>query len=412
MNDGILAAMKRMQMAALVVTILAFVGCAIGYGASPSHFFQSYYCGFILWFCVTMGCLGLLCLHNSIRGRWTMPILRFLEAGSSNLWLMILLFIPAIVGMHYIYPWTTPEAAADPALQAKLHFLNPTFFLIRMAVYFLIWLFLAFKLIGSSLRQDETGNTKEADMRANIGSPGILFFVITFTLASTDLVMSLDLHWYSTIWGFLFTVGACLGALSLCTIIFLLLRNQKPFSEVITPRVTKDLGNMLFTFTMFWGYINLSQFLIIYAGNIPEETSYYINRLTGNWHTVGTFVVFGQFFLPFLLLLAPRVKRFGASLLAVAMWIFFVRIIDIFWIVVPFFHMRGGITAANAQGGAVTPFFHTHVSETPNDLIWMSACAIIGIGGLWMFFFLMRAQKHPLMAKHYTAAPQETLEHA
>jgi len=208
----------------------------------------------------------------------------------------------------------------------------------------------------------------------------VVFFIVV-TFGFTDWVMSLS-EWYSTIYGVWFAVTGGQAAMALATYIVCRLADRKPYSEVITPALTKDFGNLLFMFTMLWAYISLSQFLIIWSGNLPEEVTFYYNRFRGGMVFIGAFLILGQFFLPFLLLLSGKSKRFPVLLRKIALWILFVRFVDMFWQVTPFF--RRGLSVADLPSYAL-------------DL-----AAVAGIGGIWLALFFASLRKHALLPAHDT----------
>jgi hypothetical protein len=274
--------------------------------------------------------------------------------------------------------------------------MQPLFFTARTVGYFLLWYVLASKLNANSLKQDETGDPSLMARRSNIAAPGLVLFILSVTFAYTDWVMSLDPKWYSTIFGIWFVVGMGLSASSFTAILATTWSKHKPYSDVVTEGFTRDIGNVMLTFTMFWGYFSLSQWLIIYSGNLPEETSYYLRRgldpkhgATAYW-ILATVILFGQFFIPFLSLLSGNAKRKLSLLFKVAIGIFCVRILDIFWTILPFFH-------PDESGKLV-------------DLIWMSAGTLSAVGGIWLILFANNLKKHALLPNHEQAVYAEVPE--
>jgi len=376
--------------------VLAVVGLGATFagGGGDVHLVMTcYFYAAIFWTCLTLGCFGMTLFHNAIRARWSLGVIRFWEAGASNLWLMLLAFIPIFANLRSLYPWADPaKVDADPVMQHKQALLNPGMYIGMTVFFFAVWMLISFILNRSSAKQDVTGDINLANGRANLGAPGILIFVVTVTLATTMWVMSLDAKWFSTIWGFMFCAGMALITNAFGAIMLFLFRHVKPTADLVTPRITKDLGNMMLTFTVFWAYMGISQFLIIYSGNLPEENTYYITRLSSSWWGLGTFVLFGQFFLSFLFLLSGRTKRLVGLLAAVALWIFFMRSLDIFWIVMPFFY-----------GGE---------NGVPGTIFWLGPMAWLGLGGLWFVFYFLRLQRYPLVPTHEPMPVVPAVEHA
>ena len=223
-------------------------------------------------------------------------------------------------------------------------------------------------------------------------------FVVTTTFSFTDLVMSLDPGWFSTIWGIWWTVVCGLSATAFVICMMSLVMGAKPFSDIATPGLFRDLGNVLLTFTMFWGYISLSQWLIIYSGNLPEEISFYIQRGIGAlaplglWWLLGVAIVFGQFFIPFLMLLSGRTKRTPGILGPLALWILAVHALDVFWTVMPFFRIT-----------AVKPDWVT---------VALAAASFVGIGGIWLFLWSLNLTRGALLPRHNMPVRGEVVEHA
>ena len=342
-------------------------------------FFQAYLFGWVFWTTIALGCLGMTLLHHIIRGAWGLPVLRLFEAGNRTLPLMFVLFLPILFfGMHDVYHhWTdAAEVARDPILRQKSLYLNVPFFAFRFVLFFAIWIGLSTALNRLSLQQDETRDERLADRRANLAAPGLVVFFITMTFAFTDWVMSLEPHWFSTIYGIWFTVGAGLSTMALVTWFVMRFADRRPYSEVVTPVLMKDLGNLMLVFTLLWAYTSLSQFLIIWSADLPEEVTYYAKRLSGGWRAVGTTTVLLQFFLPFLLLLSGRTKRTPGYLVLVTILIFTMRLVDVAWIVIPAFD-RGGMA----------------------DL-WAFLFALAGVGAFWIATFVYHLSKHSLLPTH------------
>jgi hypothetical protein len=349
---------------------------------------HSYLFGYIVWITLSLGCFGLMLFHHAIRGRWSAPILRLYEAGASTLFPMAILFLPILfVGMPSLYPWSRPEMVSNnPALQHKAVYLNPTFFTVRAILYFAIWIGLTVYLTRSSLLQDRTGNQRLMDQRANVSAPGIVLFILSVTFAFTDWAMSLDPMWYSTVYGFWFVAGMGLAASSFVALIITTRINHKPYSDVVTPQLTRDIGNLMLTFTLLWAYLSLSQFLIMWSGNLPEEITYYKRRLSPGWNEMGTFLIVFQFLVPFIALLSGNTKRTPRLLMMVASWVLFMRVVDLFWIIVP--------------------TFRANLSINLMDIV-----ALIGIGMIWLGWFRWRVAQHPLLPRHEPRL-QEVYEHA
>ncbi len=348
--------------------------------------YQSLLFAWVFWMTLTLGCLGLMLLHHVVRAAWGFPVLRLAEAGSKLLLPMIVVYLLIFfAGREHLYFWTHPNP--DPELKNKMWYM--TWMVPRTIIYLLILGALSWVVTRSSVREDRTGSIAERNLRTNVSSPGLVLFVLVLTFAFTDWVMSLAPKWDSTIYGFLFMADSGLTGLAFLSLVAVYGIKDAAYKAEINRTVTRDIGNLMLTFTMVWAYFNLSQFLIQWSGNLPDEIHYYYVRNNDSWRWLGAFLIFGQFFLPFLLLLSNRTKRTPSILAKVAGWIFFVRILDVYWMVIPAFRTNG-------PGGSMG--------------IDLAVWAVFGL--LWMagFFFFLR--QNTLLPRHAPYVPQEALEHA
>lgn len=313
------------------------------FGSGEAHKFamNSYIYGFLFWLILTLGCLALCLLHNSIKSSWTLAVLRIFEAGSS--WQMFLVltifFLPVVAHLGVVYEWARPEFNShhvDEALAFKHAWLTPKGFMIRGVVYLLILSFMSHMLRRSTNRHDKNLDDKEFQFRTNFASPMLVVFSIVFTFLLTDLAMSLTPHWYSTIYPLWLVIGGSQAALSLGTFLVCSNASKDPYSGSMSPALTKDLGNMMFVLTMLWGYTSVSQLIILWNGNLPETASFYAHRggdAKLGWNFIGASTILGCFVIPFVTLLSPRVKRYPERLKNIALFIFCFRIVDVFWII-------------------------------------------------------------------------------
>ena len=302
------------------------------------QFFRSYLIAYLFWFGIAMGCLPLLMLHHLVGGTWGFTIRRSLEAGTRTLPLMVLLFLPVIFGMHSLYEWSHPEVVAeDVVLQEKSAYLNVPFFVVRAIFYFGVWLTLAFILNRWSAEQDATGNPSLIRRFQLISAGGIILYCLTVTFASVDWGMSLEPHWFSTIYGVLFIVGQVLAALALVIAVTVRLSETLPVSEYATASVFQDLGNLMLTFILLWAYMSFSQYLIIWAGNLPEEIPWYLRRGANGWQWVSVALALFHFVAPFLLLLGLANKRNKRVIGGIAIAVLLMRWLDLYWLLAPSF---------------------------------------------------------------------------
>lgn len=396
-QDGVAPVLKNLQSLGYLGAGVGLLGLVIAFFLDRRAFFSSFHFGFTFWLMITLGCTGLTYLHHAIRASWSLSILRVLEAANKTLPLMAGLFVVVALGMwtEQIFPWTNQNAvAASELLQRKAWYLNKWGWTIRAIVFWAFWILTTQYLNRSSARQDKTRDNDLAQARTNRAAPWGVLFVVSITFAYTDWLMSLDPAWYSTIYGVWWFTSGNLSAVALGTVWVLANRFRRPYNEVITPKLTKDLGNMMLGFTMFWAYVSLSQFLIIWSGNLPEEIPFYINRFTGPLVYVGAFLIIASFFTPFGLLLSGRTKREPKLLLNVAIFILVIRVVDVFWQVTPFFKV--GLQAVNLPAYA------------------LDAGAFFGIGGLWLALFtgdlLKSARANVLIPLHDTRLIESAAE--
>ncbi len=366
--------LNRLQLRALIVGVAALGLCAFGLTLGKTQFFQSYLFGYLFWFGITVGCFSVVALHHLVGGGWGFVIQRLLEAGTRTLPLMALLFLPLFFGMQDLYLWARPDAVAgDKILQHKSLYLNVPFFWIRAAIYFAVWGLFAYLLNKWSHQQDRTADPGLTKKIEKFAGPGLVFYVLTMTFAAFDWVMSLEPHWYSTIFGVIFVVGQGLTTLAFAIISVKLLAGREPISGVIATKHYHDLGNLMFAFILLWAYVSFSQFFIIWSGNLPEEITWYLHRMHGGWGAMALAVVIFHFAIPFVLLLMRKVKQKAQVLVKVAVTMLVMRLVDLFWIVAPNFHAEK---------------FSIH---------WMDVLAPIGVGGIWIAAFIWQLKSRALL---------------
>ena len=366
---------NRVQRAGLFVGGMALLLAIPGALSSPEKFYHSYLFSYMLVFGLTVGSLGLLMLQHLTGGNWGIIIRRPLEAASRNIWLVLVMFIPIVVGMKTLYrAWLDPEhLKEEPLSKFQQGYLTSGGFLGRAVLYFAIWFLLMWLFNAWSRQQDERKQDPQIQRRfKSLSGPGVILYVMATTFAAIDWVMSLSPHWASTIYGFIFVAGQAITSMCLMIIVIVLLSGSEPFSEIIQKRHLHDLGKLLFAFNMLWAYFDFSQLLIIWSGNQPEEISFYRTRLYGGWGVVAVIVLVFSFALPFLILLSREVKRTSGLISKVAAWMLFMRLVDLYWMTRPEFTSRA---------------FPTYL-----DLI-----VPIALVGLWLGFFAMNLKQRPLL---------------
>jgi hypothetical protein len=376
-----------LQRLALVVGVAGLALCAVGFAGNRAHFFKAYLLAYVFWIGIALGSLAISMLHHLSGGAWGVVIRRVLEAASRTLPFMALLFLPIAFGINELYLWANPEAVAkDAILQHKAPYLNVPFFIIRAAIYFVIWSALAYLLSKWSLEQEQRGETGQALRMQRLSGLGLVLYALTILFMSVDWIMSLDPHWFSTIYGILFMGGQGLSAFAFAIAVAVLLSRTEPMSRVIAPAHLHDLGKLMLAFVMLWAYFSFSQFLIIWSANLPEEIPWYLRRWGGGWQWVGLLLIFGHFVLPFVLLLSSDIKKSGRTLIGVAVTIILMRIVDLFWNIGPLHH------------------------EESFGATWLDAVAPVALGGIWLAIFLWQLRTRPLLplGEPYLA---EALEH-
>jgi hypothetical protein len=368
------ASLKRWQQRALIVGVVFTALLIIGFVLDRQQFFHSYLFAFSFWAGISVGSLALLMLQHMTGGGWGLVIRRVLEAATQTLPLIVFLFIPIIAGAHWIYSWTHPEEVQKHApLQVKAGYLSLPFFTVRAAIYFAIWILLAYLLTRWSRLQDQTADREYTKKMRVLSGPGMILLVFTVTFASIDWFMSLDPLWYSTIFGFIFVAAWALSALAFVIAVMACLVREEPMESFVAQLHFHDLGKLLLALVMLWTYFSFSQYLIIWSADLPEETRWYTPRTSGGWGVIALLVVLFHFAFPFLFLLSRSFKRNARKLVIVAVLILVMRLFDLFWTIAPTWTHE-----------------HFHVS-------WMDVVAPIAMGGLWLAMFCWALTKRPLV---------------
>lgn len=338
------------------------------------QFFQAYLIGWTFWTGIAVGSLALLMLQHLTGGGWGFVIRRVLEAATRTLPFMAILFIPIILGAHDIYHhWLDEgELAKHAVVEFKTPYLNLPFFIVRAVIYFGAWIALAFFLNKWSLAQDRTADNRYTKNMRLLSGPGMVLLIFTVTFASVDWYMSLEPEWFSTIYGFIWVAAWTLSALAFVIAVMANLSKDEPMRRIVAPLHFQDLGKLLLALVMLWSYFAFSQYLIIWSGNLPEETGYYINRTHGAWGAVIILIGILHFGAPFLFLLSRNFKRNPGKLVLVAALILLMRMVDLLWMLVPAF-------------------------KEEHRWIWLDLIALLGFGGGWLALFTWQLSKRPLI---------------
>jgi hypothetical protein len=361
-----------------MVGILGAILCLVGWFTAERQFFQSWLFAFIFWVEPALGCLGFLMLHHLVGGHWGRAVRRFLEAGSLTLPLLALFFLPVAFGLFELYPWAGPHALEEELLRHKRPYLNPPFFYIRTALYFLIWVGLAVGLARWSsaeaarmLSRPDAAEDARRRLRV-LSAPGVILFAFAANFAAYDWTMSLEPEWYSTMYGFLFLAHQAPVTLALLIMAAVILGDKVFLARYLDPSRMADLGGLLLAFIIIWMYASFFQYMLIWFGNLPEEISWYVRRNAGAWRWIAWFFVLFHFVLPFGILLFRANRSSPTTLAWLGAGLTVVHLVYVFWFVVPSFHPEG---------------FHVH---------WLDAAAWMSMGGFWLWWFLRMFAGRPV----------------
>jgi hypothetical protein len=325
----------------------------------------------------TLGCLALGMVHQLSGGAWGVVLRRPIGGAVRVLPILTALFLPIIFGMSRLYIWTHADVvAADEVIKHKHLYLNVPFFIARAAVYFLVWNGISYFLNAWSLEQDRTGDPRVAQRMQRLSALGLVAYGLTITFASFDWLMSISPDWYSTIYGVLIIGGQGLSAMAFLIVVIAWLSRRPPLDKIIMPEHFHDAGNLTLAFVMLWAYFSFSQYLIIWAGDLPPEIAWYHHRLQTGWRAVGVALVVFHFAVPFLVLLSRRIKRQSTTLARLAVWILLARLVDLFWLIAPDFH-RDGISVS-----------------------WLDVALPLSLGSLWLGAYVRQLRRRAILPVH------------
>ena len=378
---------RRSLMIGAVASVIAVI---LGF-TNPTVFMRGYLISYMDWLGICLGSMVILMIRHLTGGGWGMVIRRILGASMRTVPLLAVLFLPiAFFGVPRLYPWAMPlESLQNPTIREHLAhnrfvlngYLNPAGFYLRAAIYFAIWFLLVYLLSKWSKEQNRPPVRDNSNRFKAVAGPGIILYAFTISFAAIDWVMSLDPSWISTIYGLLFVAGELIAALSFAVVIERILYRYKPMSLLLRPEFVHDHGKFMLTFIMVWAYFSFSQWLIIWAGNLPAEITWYMRRLHGGWGWVGLFLVIFHFAVPFGILLSRPFERDITKLVWLATWMLFARYVDLFWLVEPNF-------------------------STTFTVTWADLLIPFGMGGLWIAYFCRNLASMPLLPAYDVYAKQ------
>jgi hypothetical protein len=368
---------KISQRSLVVGVIFGLIAVALAF-VRPDEFYRAYLLGFMCWLGIALGSMAILMIRHLTGGGWGTVIRRILGAAMRTLPLLALLFIPVIFGIHRIYIWAQPLSnIEDKHFREHLEQITQSYltvkgFVIRAVIYFAIWNVLSFLLSKWSKQSDRPEAPNNSDRFKAVAGPGLILYGFTISFAAIDWIMSLDPSWISTIFGLLILIGEVLSAMCFAVVVERILFNYKPMSEMLKPDFVHDHGKWMLTFIMVWAYFSFSQWLIIWAGNLTSEITFYLRRLNGGWGWIGLVLVLFHFAIPFAILLSRPFKRNIRKLVSVAVLLLLMCYVDLFWIIEPNFSKTIRITFSDV----VVP---------------------IAIGGIWLWYFFRNLASLPLL---------------
>ena len=364
--------LQRLFRPALGLGVLLSIASVIGAFFSPGDFFRSYLMGYLFWLGLTLGSTAIVMMQYLTAGAWGIVTRRPLESASRTLPLCALLFIPIAIGIPSLYDWAHSDLVhSEYVLRHRYIYMNPTMFIVRAIVYFVIWGIFTYFLNKWSREQDITGGLEKR--LAALSAPGLIVYVFTVSFSSIDWAQSLETDWYSTMWGFLFVARQGLSAFAFVIIVMALLSRREPLAGIFTQKHLHDLGKLLLVFVMLWAYFAFSQLVIVWSGNLTDEIPWYLRRFATSWGWLGVMLIVLEFIVPFLMLLSRSLKRNVIALCCVVGIIIFMRWVDMMWIVMPSYYQHGF------------------------RLTWMNFVVPAAIGCFWIAVFLWQLKTRPLL---------------
>ncbi len=352
------------------IAALGWILSIAGLFVDRQQFFFSYLAAFFYFLVITAGSLFFVKVQYLTGSVWSVTVRRLMENISVGMVWAALLFIPLVFGIGDLYKWSHPNIVkADEIMEGRATYFGYPFFFARVIAYFAIWCFFSLRIYRRSVDMDRSGSVFNILKAESLSAPGLLLLFLTVSLAADDWIMSLQPHWYSTMWGVYCLAGGALAFMAAMTLISIGLRKNGYLTHTITVEHLHDLGKWMFALTVFWTYIAFSQYMLIWYANLPEETVFFYNRMQGSWLYISVLLVFGHFIFPFFLLLARGAKRSLPILTLAATWLLFICYVDVYWMVMPVLHPQG-----------IAPH-------------WLDLSTLLAVGGTFAFGFWLRLRK-------------------
>jgi hypothetical protein len=369
--------LESVQRWSLIVGGAALTICVIGAFFSPAQFFRAYLGAYLWCLGTALGCMVLLMLYHVTGGAWGFVLRRSYEAAMRTLPLMAALFVPIAAGVRYLYPWVDPAIVGSGGeLKFNHTYLNVPFFYFRAVLYFAAWILISFILSTWSRRQDRVGEIGSPRKFRLLSAPSMAVYGLTITFASVDWTMSTQPEFHSTMWGPLFAAGQILSGQAFVVVVLGWLASRPPLRDVVSRDVLNDIGNLLFSFLVIWAYMAFFQFMLVWMANLREEAAWYLPRVAGGWRALAWSLFLLHFAVPFFALLMREVKRSPQALMRVAALILFMRLVGLYWEILPAYPDQG---------------LAQH---------WMDFVAPVGVGGIWLSAFLWLLKQNPVLPQH------------
>ncbi|HEY7751539.1 MAG TPA: quinol:cytochrome C oxidoreductase [Ignavibacteriaceae bacterium] len=327
------AALFKIGIALLAMGVLLGI---IGFLTNGTRASFNYLIVFSFLISISVGSLFLIALEYVVNADWSVPIRRVVEFFAAAIPFLVILFIPIVLNMHDIFHWTHSEAVAeDPILKGKEPYLNISFFVIRAVILFAIWSLFYFLITKNSRKQDKSGDQNLTRKNIKLSAIFIPVFAVTISVSAIDLLMSVEPHWFSTIFGVYFFAGTVIASLAAVTLATVLLKEKGYLHSRITNDHLYSLGGLMFAFVNFWGYIAFSQYMLIWYADLPEETFWMLQKWEGSWSIFSIGLIIIHFVVPYIVLLSQPAKMDPRKLKFIAVWLLFAHLYDLFWLVMP-----------------------------------------------------------------------------